>query len=628
MDYKEIKDQCIKGASVFDDARIKIDDGSQDSVYFALAEQLRFLQQKFAEQKLTILVAGEMKAGKSTFINTLLGIDILAMSPEVCTNVPTKIVYGKEERIIVHFDRQTSGGKKQSKVITRAEVATYSTESANKENKNKVDYIEIQVSSPLLAEGLAFIDTPGLGAIDPLHAIATYRIATQADIIFFLGDSRKPLTESEIASLKNLIKVSEPQQIFHLLTCCDLKNTDDIIVSNQQMFDKDLAEYNIPIIKVSSLLYRKYVRSGNRVQLDNSGFQQVKSYIADINNNLKSLLDSRFHALTADACLRGSKLLAEVIEAVEDPVKKEQKVESFKSLVNRLTEIEDNRPIWQQRLNTEQSTFDTDINSFINRQQNIIIDNVSERLGNDFYLKDKDALSGSISADLISFQNKLFDEISDGYTHLYEWLRKETGLEKIQEESIEMPKSISSDIRINNNVGNAKFGQKINGLYRAVIVGGGVATITSAAGYWAGGAIGAKIGATIGTTIAPGIGTAIGAVVGSVAGALAGVVSGWKIFKENEEDRKRKQRNEVFAVCKKQITEFFINIKSEVDKARKAQSSDLITQFFREVAKEKKSLEKRKHQMQNEAMRIRKNFDDIKKLVEDSKQVCDSLSEE
>ncbi len=621
MEYNFIYDQCTEGAEIFDKACKFIDDGNKDSVYFSLAEQLRVLQQRFSEQKLTILVAGEMKVGKSTFINSLLGIDILATAHEVCTNVPTKIVYGEEEKILVHFEKNASGGQKEPKIITRAEVAEYSTESANKENQNKVDYIEIQINSPFLAGGLAFIDTPGLGAVDPLHAIATYRMATQADIIFFLGDSRKPLTQSEIASLKDLIKVSGSQQILHLLTCCDMKNTDDILVSNQRMFEKDFAEYNIPIIKVSSLLYRKYVRSGNRVQLDSSGFQQIKSYIAGINNDVKSLLNSRFRTLALDICSRGSKLLNEVIETVENPDKKKCKIKEFEGLINRLTEIEDNQAIWSHKLSGKQQDFNEELNSFIDKEQRTIIDNASENLKSDNYLEDKEALCNSITADLISFQEKLGKKISNGFGEIYEWLRDETGLKAIQEQAIKIPKNISAEMSIDEETGNIKLGEKIRDVYLASSIGLIVSGAASSVGAWAGGAAGAKIGAVIGNAVAP----AIGAVIGAAIGGIAGILSGLFVFKGSKEARKRKQRNEILAVCKQQINDYFSKVRREVKKANIPNSTELSTQFIKELRDEKRRLQLRKHQMQNEAMRVRVNFDAIKKLVDGSKKVCENL---
>lgn len=625
MDYQFIYDQCTKGAKVLDDAKILIDDGNKDSAYFSLAEQLRNLQKRFSEQKLTILVAGEMKVGKSTFINTLLGVDILATANGVCTNVPTKIVYGDKEKILVHFVRESDKAIREPEIITRDKIEEFSTESANKENKNKVDYIEIQVNSPLLSEGLAFIDTPGLGAIDPLHAITTYRMATQADIIFFLGDVRKPLTQSEITSLGDLIKVSNSKQIIHLLTWCDKKNADNIVASNKKMFEADFSGYTIPIIKVSSPVYLNYVKKGKRELLDASGFQQVKSYIANINNDLKSLLVSRFNGLALDVCKRGQALLSEVIETVENPVLRERKVEELRDLVNRLTEIEDNQSTWQQDLNGEIQKFVSELNSFITKQQDNIVDNVRENLKKDSYLEDKDALSKSITADLIRFQDNLDTTISDGFIRIYDWLRTTTGLKKIQEESIETPNSVDVNISIDRNIGNAKFGQKMQGLYRSVLVGGAISAVAGTAGQWAGGAIGAKVGAAIGTGIAPGVGTAIGAAVGALSGVLVGVFAGFSIFKESKEERKKKQRNEILEACRKQIKNFFTDINDEVNRAKIDQSTDLAKQFIREVRSEKKSLQLRKNRMQNEALRVRANFEAIKKLVQDISEVCSNL---
>ena len=158
-----------------------------------------------------------------------------------------------------------------------------------------------------------------------------------------------------------------------------------------------------------------------------------------------------------------------------------------------------------------------------------------------------------------------------------------------------------------------------------VLVGGAISTVAGAAGQWAGGAIGAKVGAAIGTGIAPGVGTAIGAAVGAISGVLVGVFAGFSIFKESKEDRKRKQRNEILEVCKKQIKDFFANISKEVNRAKIDQSTDLAKQFIREVRTEKKSLQLRKNRMQNEALRVRANFEAIKKLVEDSAAVCANL---
>lgn len=304
---------------------------------------------------------------------------------------------------------------------------------------------------------------------------------------------------------------------------------------------------------------------------------------------------------------------------------KERKVEELRELEDRLTEIEENQSAWQTDLNGELQKFVSDLNSFIKKHQDNIVENIRENLKSDSYLKDKDALGKSITADLIRFQGDMETIITDGFIRIYEWLRTTTGLKKIQEDSIETPNIVDVNITIDSKIGNAKFGQKMQGLYRSVLVGGTISVAAGAAGQWAGGAIGAKVGAAIGTGIAPGIGTAIGAGVGALAGVLVGVFTGFSIFRESKEERKRKQRNEILEACKKQIKDVFTNISDEVNRAKIDQSTDLTKQFIREVRAEKNRLKQRRNRMQNEALRVRANFDSIKKLVEKSKSVCDNL---
>lgn len=624
MDYEIINEQCSKGIQVFEKAKKIVDGGNNDSVYQSLADQLREFQKRFAEQKLTVLVAGEVKAGKSTFINTLLGTDILSAATEVCTNVASKIVFGEEEKILVHFSPDEKGNMtKESLPISREDISDYSTETLNKENRKKVEYIEIQINSPLLAEGLAFIDTPGLGAIDPLHAIATYKIATSADIIFFLGDVRKPLTDSEMMGLKNLIKVSKSENVVHLLTCCDFKNPEEILSANKTMFEKEFGNLNIRIIEISSLLYRKYVRSGNRTQLDSSGFRQVRTYIADINSKLKELLDRRFLGLTYSICRSGYVLLSEVIETIEDPVKKERKVEELQRLVDRLQEIEDKQTVWFQELETEQILFNNNLKEYIKTEQEKTIDSVSDRLKDDSYLEDKDALSNSISSDLISFQSELEKKITNGFSSIYEWLRDKTGLKDIQEQSIKTPGKISTEIKIDEEVGNILTGEKIREVYLSTSIGLIVGGVSYSVGSWAGAAAGAKIGAVIGSAIAPAIGTAIGATLG----AAIGVLSGLAVFEGTKEARKKRQRNELLSECSKQINKFFSTTQDKITEADIPNSFELKNRFLMELRDEKKKVKSRHNILKNETLRIRANYDKIKELITDSEIICNKLQE-
>lgn len=53
--------------------------------------------------KFRLMIAGEAKAGKSTFINAYLGIEILPMDIKQCTSSIVEIVYGKEFKLVATY---------------------------------------------------------------------------------------------------------------------------------------------------------------------------------------------------------------------------------------------------------------------------------------------------------------------------------------------------------------------------------------------------------------------------------------------------------------------------------------------------------------------------------------------
>lgn len=54
------------------------------------------MAEKVKEDKFKIIVAGEAKSGKSTFINAYLGIELLPMDVRQCTSAVVEIKYGKK----------------------------------------------------------------------------------------------------------------------------------------------------------------------------------------------------------------------------------------------------------------------------------------------------------------------------------------------------------------------------------------------------------------------------------------------------------------------------------------------------------------------------------------------------
>ena len=69
----------------------------------ALLRDIRSKAEKVKEDRFNILVAGESKSGKSTFINAYLGIELLPMDVKQCTSAIVEIKYGKEFQIVATY---------------------------------------------------------------------------------------------------------------------------------------------------------------------------------------------------------------------------------------------------------------------------------------------------------------------------------------------------------------------------------------------------------------------------------------------------------------------------------------------------------------------------------------------
>ena len=154
-----------------------------------------------------VAVFGEFNAGKSTFINAMMGEDILSVAIVPETAVPLYIRYGREFNIFVDM----KGGKRQllfegeipswARFVGRGQVLntlqrqqnlirdflrTWSSES---ERANEVSSISISLSLDWLKSGIELIDTPGVNNNFTQHQKYTEAVSKQADIAVILMDA-------------------------------------------------------------------------------------------------------------------------------------------------------------------------------------------------------------------------------------------------------------------------------------------------------------------------------------------------------------------------------------------------------------------------------------------------------
>jgi len=113
---------------------------------------------------LQVAVAGRIKSGKSTVVNTLIGRRVAPTDVRECTRLVTRFQYGTVDRVeVVQVDgtRQTLPYDQDG--LVPAELGT---------EPDRIAYLDAYLTSATL-HGMTVIDTPGLGSLDRASARRT-----------------------------------------------------------------------------------------------------------------------------------------------------------------------------------------------------------------------------------------------------------------------------------------------------------------------------------------------------------------------------------------------------------------------------------------------------------------------
>jgi ribosome biogenesis GTPase A len=176
---------------------------------------------------LRLAVMGLFKRGKSSFINTLLGIDILPTSVIPVTSIPTTIAYGKSLRCVVKFfNKKPDLIVRESAEGISACLKEHVAEENNPLNRLCVSEAVVECPNPLLENGTILIDTPGFGSTYVHNTKTTLDLLTQCDAVLFLLSADPPFTQTEVEFLKEVRKAVP--RIFFILNKIDLLTIDEL----------------------------------------------------------------------------------------------------------------------------------------------------------------------------------------------------------------------------------------------------------------------------------------------------------------------------------------------------------------------------------------------------------------
>ena len=157
-----------------------------------VAADARSVAERVSEGRFYVACIGQFKRGKSSVLNALVGDSVLPTGVVPVTAVPTIIRYGRHATARVRF------GAGEWTDIPVKTVDAYASEEKNPENAKHVAALEIFVPSPLLATGMCFVDTPGLGSVFTGNTAATQAFIPHIDAALVVIGADPPLAGEEL----------------------------------------------------------------------------------------------------------------------------------------------------------------------------------------------------------------------------------------------------------------------------------------------------------------------------------------------------------------------------------------------------------------------------------------------
>ena len=194
-------------------------------------ETLQRLEERIRAENFKVLVLGEFKRGKSTFINALLGERVLPAYAKPCTAIINEVKWGQPRRALLHFIQSDSGPLQPALEIPVEEIQNYVVIQdgvSESEAINGSPYEKVELLWPLeiCRNNVEIIDSPGLNE----HAIrqkVTMDYLSTVDAILFVLSCEVLGSQSEIDVIDNTLRSMGHEDIFFICNRFNMIDADE-----------------------------------------------------------------------------------------------------------------------------------------------------------------------------------------------------------------------------------------------------------------------------------------------------------------------------------------------------------------------------------------------------------------
>ena len=283
--HRELKDGLL--TVLRDVARLADDTGMQTLTSELLRERIP----KLEEERFVLVVLGEFNHGKSTFVNALLGANVLPAGITPTTATINHLVFADKPCAKAVLMDETQ------RVVDPKALAEWVTIEGSK--ADKVRYVEVGWPAEILRDRVTLVDTPGVNDINEARAEITYNYIPRADAVLFLLDSSQVLKQSERSFLEQRILRRSRDKLLFVIGKSDLLSPEERVEATRYVRD------NLqPLLGAEPMIFPVSARLALAGRGSESGIPELKNYLQHY------LSDERGRVLLDNASSDGQRLCA------------------------------------------------------------------------------------------------------------------------------------------------------------------------------------------------------------------------------------------------------------------------------------------------------------------------------
>ncbi len=312
-----------------------------------------------------LLVLGDMKRGKSTFLNALIGENLLPSDVNPCTALLTILRYGSEKKVTVYFNDGKSPKQldfksfKQNYTIDPAEAKRLEQE--QKPAFPDIDCAVVEYPLSLLEKGIEIVDSPGLNDTESRNELSLGYINNCHAILFVLR-ATQPCTLGERRYLENYIK-GRGLSIFFLINAWDQvreslidpDDTEELAEAEgklHRVFKANLAEYCVTdghdiyderVFAITSIKALRLRVKNSDADLEGTGFPEFMAALNTFLTQERAISELRpARTLARQVSTRVREAVERRIPLLDRDVNElKEKINSVEPEFNSLTQIRD-----------------------------------------------------------------------------------------------------------------------------------------------------------------------------------------------------------------------------------------------------------------------------------------------